>query len=164
MEIMFIYTDKKRTGGKPYRYKVRAYKKVNGKTYYGPMSKEVKIIVKPKAPTGVSVVRLTDTSVQICFNPVKNATSYRIYEYNKSTGKQVASFKVTSKKLYQYDKKTKKWKYLNKVQKGKSGRYICELTGLNTGVKGLKFRIKTTVSKKGYKVRYSVGSKLVTVE
>lgn len=158
------YTDKKRTGGKPYRYKVRAYKKVNGKTYYGPMSKEVKIIVKPKAPTGVSVVRLTDTSVQICFNPVKNATSYRIYEYNKSTGKQVASFKVTSKKLYQYDKKTKKWKYLNKVQKGKSGRYICELTGLNTGVKGLKFRIKTTVSKKGYKVRYSVGSKLVTVE
>lgn len=158
------YTDKKRTGGKAYRYKIRAYKKVNGKTYYGPLSKEVKIIVKPKAPAGVSAVRLTDTSVQICFNPVKNATSYRIYEYKKSTGKQVASFKVTAKKLYQYDKKTKKWKYLSKVQRGKSGRYICELTGLSAENKDLKFRIKTTVSKKGYKVRYSVGSKLVTVE
>ncbi len=109
-------------------------------------------------------MRLTDTSVQICFNPVKNATSYRIYEYKKSTGKQVASFKVTAKKLYQYDKKTKKWKYLSKVQRGKSGRYICELTGLSAENKDLKFRIKTTVSKKGYKVRYSVGSKLVTVE
>ncbi len=158
------YIDKKRTAGKPYRYKVKAYKKVNGKTYYGPLSKEVKIIVKPKAPTGVSAVRLTDTSVQICFNPVKNASSYRIYEYNESTGKQVASFKVTAKKLYQYNKKTKKWKYLSKVQKGKSGRYICELTGLSASDINLKFRVKTTVSKKGYKVRYSVGSKLVALE
>ena len=158
------YIDKKRTAGKPYRYKVRAYKKVNGKTYYGPLSKEVKIIVKPKAPTGVSAVRLTDTSVQICFNPVKNASSYRIYEYKESTGKQVASFKVTAKKLYKYNKKTKKWEYLSKVQKGKSGRYICELTGLSAADANLKFRVKTTVSKKGYKVRYSVGSKLVSLE
>lgn len=158
------YTDKKKTSGKPYRYKVRAYKKVKGKIYYGAASKEAKIIVKPKTPAGVSVKRLSATSVQISFKPVKNASYYRIYKYKKGSSKQVASYKVTTKKLYRYNTKKKKWVYLNKITKGKNGRVTCKLTGLNKSDKNQQYQVQAAVSKSGYKVQYSAKSKKVSVK
>lgn len=158
------YTDRRKTAGKPYRYKVRAYKKVGGKTYYGSLSKEAKVIVKPKAPAGVSAKRLSATSVQVSFKPVKNASSYRIYKYKKGSSKQQASFKVTSKKLYKYNSKTKKWVYQSKIKKAKNGRITCKLTGFKKTDKNQRYRIKAAASKSGYKTQYSALSKTVSVK
>lgn len=158
------YTDRRKTAGKPYRYKVRAYKKANGKTYYGPLSKEAKVIVKPKAPAGISAKRLSATSVQISFQTVKNVDSYRIYKYKKESGKQQASFKVTSKKLYKYNNKTKKWVYQNKIKKGKNGKITCRLTGFKKTDRNQRYRIKAAASKTGYKTQYSAWSKTVSVK
>lgn len=158
------YTDKRKTAGKPYRYKVRAYKKASGKTYYGSLSKEAKVIVKPKAPTGVSAKRLSATSVQISFKPVKNAASYRIYKYKKGSSKQQASFKVTSKKFYKYNSKTKKWVYQSKIKKAKNGQITCRLTGLKKSDKNQRYRVKAASSKSGYKTQYSALSKTVSVK
>lgn len=158
------YTDKRKTAGKPYRYKVRAYKKANGKTYYGALSKEAKVIVKPKAPTSVSAKRLSATSVQISFKPAKNVNSYRIYKYKKGSSKQLASFKVTSAKLYRYNNKTKKWVYQSKVKKAKNGKITVKLTGFKKTDKNQRYRVKSAVSKSGYKTQYSALSKTVTVK
>ena len=159
-----VYTDKRKTSGKSYRYKVKAYKKMNGRTYYGRFSKEVKIIVMPKAPTGIAAKRLSETSVQISFKPVVNATSYYIYKYKKKSDKQTAAYKVTDRKLYKYNAKKKKWVYENKVKKAKNGRTTCELSGLKKSDENMKYCIKAVVSRKGYKLQYSLESKSVKIK
>ncbi len=158
------YIDKDITSGNAYRYKVRAYKDSGSKTYYGAFSKEAKVIVKPKAPSSISAKRLSATSVQISFKPVKNATSYLIYKYKKGSSKQLESYKVTSTKLYKYNSKTKKWVYQSKVQKDKNGWLICKLTGFKKTDKNQQYRIKSTVSKSGYETQYSALSKTVSVK
>lgn len=159
------YIDKKRTAGKPYRYKVKAYRKVNGNLSYGPLSKEAKAIVMPKTPTGVTAKRLSKTSVQVSFKAVKEANLYYVYKYkyNSSAGKIASTFRVKGNKFYQYNTKTKKWVYLNKV-KVKGGRMACIVTGLNEGDKNQKYGVKSAVSKSGYKLQYSAPSKTVKVK
>ncbi len=157
------YTDKKKTSGKTYRYKVRAYKKTKGKVSYGSSSREVKIIVKPKTPTGLSVRRLSSTSVQISFKPIKNASFYRIYQYKRGSSKQVATYKATSKKLYRYDTKKRKWIYLRKITKARNGRITCKITGLKRSDRNQQYRVQAAVSKSGYKTQYSEKSKKVSV-
>ncbi len=158
------YTDKKRSSGQAYRYKIKAFKKVNGKPYYGKESKEIKIIVKPKAPTKVSAKRLSKTSIQMYFKPVKGATTYRIHQYDKKKEEYKLVYRVEAKKLYQYNNKTKKWKYVRKVKTTKDGRLIVKITGLKKSDKNLKYYIKTSVVKKGYTTRYSEKSKTITVK
>lgn len=157
------YTDRKKTAGKAYRYKVRAYKKSGGRTYYGNYSKESKVIVKPKSPTKLSLKRLSAKSVELSFKPVKNANTYQISQYNKSSRKYKLAYRVKSKKLYKYNARTKKWKYLKKV-KTKSGKLVCSITGLKTSDKNLRFRIRTECSRYKYKTQYSTWSKTVTVK
>lgn len=161
--VKTTYTDKKKVAGKPYRYKVMAYKKVDGTIYYGSLSKETKVLVKPKVPGSVKAKRLSESSVQISFKKVKNAVSYEISKYKKS-GKKSAVYKVTSKKIYKYNEKTKKWVYVNKVKKGKNGVMTCKLTGFKKSDKNQIYRVKAVVTKKGYKDQYSAESKKVKVK
>ena len=159
------FIDKKRTAGKPYRYKVKAYKKVNGKFSYGSLSKEAKVIVMPKTPAGVTVKRLSKTSVQISFKTVKEANMYYIYKYKyqSNSGKIASTYRVKNNKFYRYNTQAKKWVYLNKVSV-KNGRMTCKVTGLNEGDKNQKYGVKSAVSKSGYKLQYSAVSKKVTVK
>ncbi len=159
------FIDKKRTAGKPYRYKVKAYKKVNGKFSYGSLSKEAKVIVMPKTPTGVTIKRLSKTSVQISFKTVKEANMYYIYKYKyqSNSGKIASTYRVKNNKFYRYNTQAKKWVYLNKVSV-KNGRMTCKVTGLNEGDKDQKYGVKSAVSKSGYKLQYSAISKKVTVK
>lgn len=161
--VKTTFTDKKKTAGKAYRYKVKAYKKVSGAVYYSPLSKETRIIVKPKTPGSVKAKSLSKTSVQISFKAMKNAVSYEIGQYKKS-GKKAAVYKATSKKLYKYNQKTKKWVYQSKVKKGKKGVMTFKLTGLKKGGKNQYYRVRAVVSKKGYKTQYSAESKKVKVK
>lgn len=157
------YTDKKGTAGKAYRYKVKAYKNVGDITYFGKVSQEVKVIVKPKAPVKVSAKRLSKTSVQIYFKPVKYATTHQIYKYNKKTKKYSLSYRVKSKKLYKYNAKKKKWTYVRKVTKAKDGRFVVKLTGLKKE-SNQKYYMIASVSKKGYKTVSSAKSKVAKVK
>lgn len=158
------YTDKKRTAGKPYRYKVMAFKRANARVYYGPRSQVVKVIVKPKTPAGIKGKRLSRTSVQLRFKAVKNANSYWIYQYSKSSGKKAATYKIKGKKLYRYNRKTKRWRAMNKIKRAKNGIIICTLADIKQSDKKLIFRMKASVSKKGYKTQYSAASKKVIVK
>ena len=157
------YIDKKGTAGKAYRYKVKAYKNVDDITYFGKLSQEVKVIVKPKTPVKVSAKRLSKTSVQIYFKPVKYATTHQIYKYDNKTKKYSLSYQVKSKKLYKYNAKKKKWTYVRKVTKAKDGRFVAKLTGLKKE-KNQKYYVKASVSKKGYKTVSSGKSKVVKVK
>lgn len=157
------FTDKKRSAGKPFRYKIKAYTTVNGQTYYGDLSAELKVLTKPKAPANVAAERLTEAAVQISFQPVSGAVSYEIYKYNKGNKKYKPAYKVKGKKLYQYNSRKKKWTYLRKVKKS-SGKITARLTGMGQEESNQKYYIKAFVSKKGYTSRYSAKSKIVEVK
>lgn len=158
------YTDKKRAAGKPCRYKVMAFKRANARVYYGPLSQVAKVIVKTKAPAAIKGKRLFRTSVQLRFKTVKNANSYWIYQYSKSSGKKTATYKIQGKKLYRYNRKTKRWRSMNKIKRVKNGKIVCTLTDIKQSEKRLVYRMKASVSKKGYKTQYSAASKKVIVK
>lgn len=157
------FTDKKRSAGKPYRYKVKAYKKANGRTYYGKESAEKKVLTKPKAPSRVSAERLTKAAVQISFKSASGVTSYEIYKYNKASKKYKLAYRVKGKKLYKYNSKKKKWTYLRKIKKSSGGIISARLTGMKQEETNQKYYVKAYVSKKGYPSKYSSKSKVVKV-
>lgn len=158
------FTDKKRSAGKPYRYKVKAYKKANGRTYYGKVSAEKKVLTKPKAPAKVSAERLTQAAVQISFKSASGVTAYEIYKYNKATKKYKLAYRVKGKKLYKFISKKKKWAYLRKIKKSSSGKITARLTGMKQEETNQKYYVKAYVSKKGYPSEHSGKSKVVKVK
>ena len=73
-----------------YKYKVRAYKKVNNKTIWGTSSAAVTFTTKSYAPAQVKNVKASAKSasqVSLSWGKVTNAKGYRIYKYNDSTKK-----------------------------------------------------------------------------
>ena len=75
--------------GTTYKYKVRAYKKVNGKTYWG-KSGAISVTTKSYAPrqvTGVTAQAKAKTSVTLNWTKIANAKGYRVYVYNTATKK-----------------------------------------------------------------------------
>lgn len=158
------YTDKNKISGKSYRYKVRAFKKTDGKNLYGSTSKEARIIVRPNTPSGIAGKRLSKTSVQLAFNGAENVANYRIYKYDRSAKKYVIAYKIKHKRLYKYNGKTKKLSYLRKVSLSKDGRYVVKLTGLKKNDTNQKYRIKSEVLKKGYPSGISAFSEMVTIK
>lgn len=158
------YSEGNKISGKSYRYKVRAYKKVNGKTIYGSSSKEARIIARPETPANVSGKRLSKTSVQISFGTVTNATRYQIFKYDNKSRKYFLFYKVQSKKLYKYNEKSGKWTYLNKVKVTKDGNCTINLTGLKKNDTNQRYRIKSEIAKKGYPSGVSTVSKTIRIK
>ena len=85
------YTDSAVDPNTQYRYKVKAYAKVNGNTQWGVASDLVAIttkdfyIAKAKFTSNSS----TDSSVTLNWEKVSNASGYRVYRYDPSTKKWV---------------------------------------------------------------------------
>ncbi len=157
------FTDKKRSAGKPYRYKVKAYKKANGRTYYGKVSAEKKVLTKPKVPAKVAAERLTQAAIQLSFKSAPGVTSYEIYKYNKVSKKYKLAYRVKGKKLYKFNSKKKDWTYLRKIKKTSSGKITARLTGMKQEETNQKYYVKAYVSKKGYPSEHSGKSKVVKV-
>ena len=157
------YTDKKRSAGKPYRYKVKAYKKANGRTYYGKVSAEKKVLTKPKAPAKVTAERLTQAAVQLSFKSASGVTVYEIYKYNKASKKYKLAYRVKGKKLYKFNSGKKNWTYLRKIRKTSGGKITGRLTGMKQEETNQKYYVKAYVSKKGYPSVHSGKSKVVKV-
>ena len=158
------FTDRNCSAGTSYRYKVKAYKAANGKTYYGRFSVELKSLTKPKTPAKVSLERLTEGAVLISFQPVSGAKSYEIYKYNKGNKKYKLAYQVKGKKLYQYNSRKKKWTYLRKIRRSPDGKITARLTGMDQEEKNQKYYIRTFMSRKGYPSQYSGKSKVVKVK
>lgn len=158
------FTDKKRSAGKPYRYKVKAYKKANGRTYYGKVSAEIKVLTKPKTPTKVSAERLTQAAVQISFKSASGVASYEIYKYNKASKRYKLAYQVKGNKLYKFNNRKKNWTYLRKIKKSSDGKITARLTGMNQEEINQKYYLKAFMSKKGYPSQYSGKSKVVKVK
>ncbi|MBQ8198077.1 MAG: M15 family metallopeptidase [Lachnospiraceae bacterium] len=81
------YTDKKRTTGKTYYYKVRAYRKVNGKRVYSDYSAVVAAKASLKKPKIRTVtVESADTAL-VKWKKVTGASGYYVYRSTKKDGK-----------------------------------------------------------------------------
>ena len=90
------YTDKTLSMGDTAQYKVRAYTKVGTNTYYGAYSSVLKVtMAKPG-----TVPKLTATSgenhITLTWTKAENANGYKVYIYNKKTGKFTEKASVTA--------------------------------------------------------------------
>ena len=119
------YEVKKLKEGTSYKFKVKAYKTVNKKKYYGSYSSELKSTTKVSKPSkvkGLKAKKKTTTSVTLSWSKTSKATGYEVYKYNSSKKKweKVGSTTKTSytvKKLKsgtKYKFKVKAYKTVNK--------------------------------------------------
>ena len=69
----------KLTSATKYKYKVRAYRKVNGKKYHGSFSSVIVTGTKPDGVKNLKVDLRKDTKLSISWDKVPRATAYRIY-------------------------------------------------------------------------------------
>ena len=108
------YINGSRTCGKTYYYKVRAYKRINGKTVYSKFSSVMSAYAKP------AKVKITDayapktavTGIQLDFTTVRGATDYeaqinQIKKNGKETGFRSYSYDEEGFKRYFSTYKTK---------------------------------------------------------
>ena len=109
------YTVSKLTTGTNYKFKVRAYRIVNGKKVYSSYSKVVSAKPSLAKVSSISAKNVKTKSVKLSWKKVDGATGYAVYQYNTKTKKysKVATVKGTS-----YTKKSLKKgsKYTFKVR------------------------------------------------
>ena len=72
-------------GGATYKYKVKAYKKVDNNTYYGPASNEVKGVTNPYTAKNLKVDWTSTTSVKLSWSKQAEATGYKVYRYDPNS-------------------------------------------------------------------------------
>ena len=121
------YTKSKLSSSTIYKYKIRAYKTVNGDKYYGSFSKVLTTSTKPPTPS-ITLKSTTKGKVKISWNNVTSrSTGYEVYRATskKGTYKKIATVnnkarsytntKTTSKKTYYY--KVRAYKYIDSKNK-----------------------------------------------
>lgn len=99
------YTDTGLTCGKTYIYTVRAYRTVDGKTYWsGYKTSGITAMCKPKTPTLKSIIGISETSARITYEEISGANGYYIYRKTGSSGwSKIAT--VKAKDITYYDDK-----------------------------------------------------------
>ncbi|MGN0633627.1 MAG: leucine-rich repeat protein [Oscillospiraceae bacterium] len=111
----------KQTGlkaGTTYKYKVKAYAKSDGKTYWGESSDTMTTTTKPAKVVMKSSYSSTASAVRINWNTVTGATGYRVYRYDPKTKKYVviATIKDGSANTYRDSGRKAKTSYQYKVK------------------------------------------------
>ncbi len=135
------FTDDSLTGGKTYKYKVRAYKTKNGKTTYGAYSSVVKAVTNPRQAKKLKTSSVTSDSITLTWSKAKGAKEYEVYMYDsskkkyisegvtKSTGFTVKHLRPGTKYKFRvaaYHTKTGEKQY------GKKSAYLSVITALDT--------------------------------
>ncbi|MCI9063266.1 MAG: hypothetical protein HFJ17_01490 [Clostridia bacterium] len=101
-------TMKKLKSAKGYKVKIRAYKTVKKKKYYGAYSSVLAATTKPTMVKNLKAKSQDTSSINLSWSKVTRATGYRVYVYNSSN------------KKYEYYGKTKKNSIeLNKLKSSK---------------------------------------------
>ena len=92
------YTKSKLTTGTSYKFKVRAYRTVNGKKVYSSYSKVVSAKPSLAKVSSVSAKNVKTKSVKLSWKKVSGATGYQVYQYDTKAKKytKVATVKTTS--------------------------------------------------------------------
>lgn len=86
------YTAKSLTAGTKYTFKVRAYKKVSGTTYYS-SEKSYTFTTTPAQVTGAKLSSITQNSMKASWTKVSGATGYQVYLYDYSGDKKWTLYK-----------------------------------------------------------------------
>ena len=114
---------------KKYKIKVKAYKKKNGKKYYGESSPTVRASTLPEQVVNVKVTGQSENSISLTWSKTARATGYKVYVYNSSGNcefklkTQSTSTKVTglnSAKTYRFKVRAYKKAYDNSYYGDKS--------------------------------------------
>ncbi len=96
------FTDKKLKASTTYKYKVRAYRKQNGKTTYGKESsvlaaKTAAVVIKVDKASGLKVKAESNKMARLSWKKTKGATGYDIYmKTNKGSFKKIRNIKKGS--------------------------------------------------------------------
>lgn len=111
------YTVKKLKAGKTYKFKVRAYKEVSGKKYYGSYSDVKSLTTKTSTPK-ISKLSTKSKKATIQWNKISGATGYEIYMSTSKNGKysKITTVKKGTTVKYTKTKLTKNKTYYFKVR------------------------------------------------
>ncbi len=174
------YSDKKVTMGATYYYRMRAYKKVDGKKIYGPYTKQVKQRAQVATAVITSAKRASYKSIKITWEKVSGASGYAVYKSSKKSGTYEKVETIKSGKTLTYTDedcscgKTYYYKvraYRTYKKKNYYGSMSEIVSGKATPNKvkydGKNFSQRTTVTLKwkkasgadGYRIYYSTKSK-----
>ena len=121
------YTVKKLKAGTKYKFKVRAYKTVNKKKYYGSYSSELQTATKTSTP---KITSLTTGSkkANLKWKKVSGATGYEIYMATSKNGKYSKVKTITKSSTVKYSKtklkKNKKYYFKVRTYKTVNGKKI----------------------------------------
>lgn len=90
------------SGAQEYRFKVRAYKTVDGTKYWGSSSAEYADSTKPGTVKTLTLTSASASSIKLTWTKVSRAAGYQIYRLNSTTGKyeKVATVKGSATVAY----------------------------------------------------------------
>ncbi len=111
------FRDSGRKSATQYRYKVKAYKKVNGVNYWGSASSEIQTATKPVKVKMGGATR-TSTAIRINWTKISACDGYEVYRYNTSTKKytKIATINSSSTTTYRQSGLKKNTTYKYKVR------------------------------------------------
>ena len=121
------YTVKKLKAGTKYKFKVRAYKTVNKKKYYGSYSSELQTATKTSTPK-ITSVTTGSKKANLKWKKVSGATGYEIYMATSKNGKYSKVKTITKSSTVKYSKtklkKNKKYYFKVRTYKTVNGKKI----------------------------------------
>lgn len=97
----FTYKQSGSKSGTTYKYKVKAFVKENGKTYYGESSDTIVTTTKPAKVT-IKSASVSKTAVKLKWGTVNGANGYRVYRYDSASKKWVTVSTVKDGKTVSY--------------------------------------------------------------
>ena len=121
------YTVKKLKAGTKYKFKVRAYKTVNKKKYYGSYSSELQTATKTSTPK-ITSVTTGSKKANLKWKKVSGATGYEVYMATSKNGKYSKVKTITKSSTVKYSKtklkKNKKYYFKVRTYKTVNGKKI----------------------------------------
>ena len=102
------------SAGTAYRFRVRAYRTVNSKNYYGSTSSTFVTTTKPKQVT-ISSTSVTETAIRLNWTKA-TANGYRIYQKNGSSWKIVATIRDSATTTYKFSNLAQGTTYTYKIR------------------------------------------------
>ncbi len=132
------YTINKLKAGTNYKYKIRAYKTISGKKYYGQYTAELSTATKPSTAK-ISSLKTKSKTVTVNWKKVSNATGYEVYMATSKNGKYSKKTTVTSNKTVKYTvkklKKNKTYYFKIRTYKTVNGKKVY---GAYSSIKSIK--------------------------